>query len=96
MFGRKKRTGNDNIRKFIDILDQFQKEHPDELCPPEVDPQFVVNCLCDVFLGEDWYIALPVSPKQGNAVILHDILKAHSREFRKLIKEKRKEWQNLK
>lgn len=71
-------------------------EHPDELCPPITEPQLVVDCLCDVFLGADWYTALPLNTKQVNTVILDEILRKHSKEFRKLIEEKRKEWKVLK
>lgn len=51
MLFRRKNPESKDIRKFVDILYQFEKEHPDELCPPETDPQLVVNCLCDVFFG---------------------------------------------
>lgn len=91
LFRRKKPPKSKNIQKFVDALYQFVKEHPYEWFPPETDPQFVVECLCDAFLGTDWYIALPVNAKQANTVILNEILKKHSNEYRKLVKEKQKE-----
>ena len=48
---------SDNILKFISILDNFEKEQMSkprmerDLCPPETDPQLVVDCLCDLFFG---------------------------------------------
>ncbi len=78
MFGRKKKPESENIRKFVDILYQFEMEHPDELCPPITEPQLVVDCLCDVFLGTDWYTALPLNTKQVNTIILDEILRKHS------------------
>lgn len=92
LFGRKKTPKSKSIQKFVDILYQFEKENPDELCPPETNPQLVVDCLCDVFLGTDWYIAMPINTKQANTVILDRILRMHSKEFKKLVEEKRKEW----
>ena len=88
---KKKKPESENIRKFVDILYQFEMEHPDELCPPITEPQLVVDCLCDVFLGADWYTALPLNTKQVNTIILDEILRKHSKEFRKLIEEKRTE-----
>ena len=47
--------------------------------------------LADYLLGEDWYIAAPVSVQQGNTYIVDAILKKYSRQYRKdlrkLIKE---------
>lgn len=92
LFGRKKSPASKSIQKFVDILYQFERENPDELCPPETNPQLVVDCLCDTFWGTDWYIAMPVNTKQANTIILDRILRMHSREFRNLVKEKREEW----
>lgn len=96
MFRRKKRPESKSIREFVDILYQFEKEHPDELFPPAIEAQLVVDCLCDVFLGTDWYTELPACTAQVNTIILDRILSKHSKEFRKLIKEKRKEWKTSK
>lgn len=50
--------------------------------------------ICDVFLGADWYTAMPMNTKQVNTIILDNILRIHSKEFRKMVKEKQKEWRN--
>lgn len=91
MFNRKKASKSQNISEFVDILYQFEKEHPNELCPPGIEPQLVVDCLKDVLLGADWYVSLPLGPKQINTVILDAILTKYSREFRQLVEQKRKE-----
>ena len=41
--------------------------------------KFVINYL----LGEDWYIADPLSQTQINEVALHEILKKHSKRYRR-------------
>lgn len=94
LFRRKKPPKSKNIQKFVDMLYQFEKENPDELFPPETDPQLVVDCLCDVFLGADWYTGMPMSTKQVNTIILDEILKKHSKEYIKIVEEKRKEWKS--
>lgn len=91
MFGRQKKPSK-NIEKFAEQLYQFEKEHPDELCPMETDPQLVVNCLSDVFLGVDWYTPMPVNMKQVNTIILDKILRDWSEEFRILVNKKKKQW----
>ena len=96
MLRRRKRSQSKSIHKFVDILYQFEKDHPDELCPPETDPQLVVDCLCDVFLGTDWYTSMPLNTKQVNTIILDHILSKHSKEFKHLVEEKRREWKKVK
>ena len=96
LFKKKKPPESENIRKFVDILYQFEMGHPDELYPPAIEPQLVVDCLCDVFLGTDWYTALPLNAKQVDTIILDEILRKHSKEFRKLVEEKQKEWKTSK
>lgn len=91
MAQRKKRK-SEYIQQYVDNLYQFEIDHPDELFPMETDPQFVVYCLCDVFLGVDWYTVDPISTKQVNTLILDRILWKHSREFRRAVREKRKIW----
>lgn len=87
---RQKRPRSDSIHTFVDILFQFEKEHPDDIFPPAIEPQLVVDCLRDVFLGTDWYVTLPMCTKQVNTVILDKILREYSEEFRKIVKEKKK------
>lgn len=95
MFRWKKRSPESkSIQTFVDALYQFEKEHPDELCPPETEAQLVIDCLRDVFLGVDWYTVLPGNQKQVNTIILDQILTQYSSEYRKLIEKKRKDWPN--
>lgn len=79
------------LEEFINILVEHEKSNPKELYPPTIDPQFVIDCLCEVFLGPDYYIVLPCGNAQGNTIILDEILRTHSRKYRKLVKRKQKE-----
>lgn len=79
------------LQQFIEILVNHGKENPYDLCPPCVDAQFTVDCLCEALLGPDYYFALPCCTTQGNAIILDEILRTYSKEYRKLIKKKQKE-----
>ena len=53
-----------NVLEFINLLDNFTAEQNKkpfserEIMPPITDAQLVVDCLCDVFLGEGWYVGL--------------------------------------
>lgn len=87
----KKNRESVSIRKFVDILYQFEKENPDELFPPGIEPQLVVDCIRDTFLRADWYTVMPLGTKQVNTIILDEILRKHSKEYKKLVNEKRKE-----
>jgi hypothetical protein len=42
-------------------------------CPP-TDAQTGLNVLINHFLGEDWYVVSPVSPKQVNTEAILEIL----------------------
>ena len=85
---------SENIDKFIKILDDFDEEQSKlpylerNICPPPTDAQLVVNCLCDLFLGEGWYVGMPLSTKQVNTIILDNILYMKCRKYRRLSKKK--------
>ena len=78
------------MRKFAKILDDFNAENKKkpymkrELCPPPTNPQLVVDCLCDLLLGEDWYVTMPLGVGQVNTVILDNILFKYCKEYRKM------------
>lgn len=88
-----KHNGNDYkyIQKFIDNLWEYEQQQPNELGPMSTDAQFVVECLKEEFLGPDWYTVWPGGNGQVNTIILDEILKKHSKVFKKLVKKKRKE-----
>ena len=44
------------------------------LCPPPIEAQEGLNVLIDYFLGEDWYVTMPVSQEQCNTEAIHSIL----------------------
>lgn len=45
------------------------------ICPPPTKPQVGLDILIDHFLGEDWYVALPLSVEQTNTAAIYQILK---------------------
>lgn len=62
-----------------------------DICPPTTDAQFVVECLCDIFLGEDWCVTFPLHTTQVNTYILYEILYKYYKPYRKYISKKNKE-----
>ena len=52
--------------------------------------QEALQILCGYLLGKDYYIVDPVHCHQGNAIIVDDILKKYSRQYRKELKQYRK------
>lgn len=88
IIGSKKKM-SENMRKFAKSLDDFNTENKKkpymerEMCPPPTNAQLVVDCLCDLFLGENWYVSMPLSAKQANTVILDNILYKYCKEYKK-------------
>lgn len=84
---------SNSIEKFKQILlsdYERNKNLPYEkkdLCDPSTSAQLALNCLCDTFLGEDWYVTMPESAEQVNTAILFNILYKHNRSFRKWFKK---------
>lgn len=62
-----------------------------DICPPTTEAQLVVNCLCDVFLGEDWYVVFPLHTTQVNTCILDEILYKYYKPYRKYVDKRNKE-----
>lgn len=85
-----------NIQEFIKQMEDNQKEEMKKpvdkrnMYPICTDAQLVVNCLCDLFLGEDWYVTDPLCNGQVNTIILDSILYKYCPEYRKYIKSKKK------
>lgn len=89
IFGRKRKMTR-SIRKFVYRMEEYEAE---ELRKPYgernifcdgTDAQEVVNCLCELFLGEDWYSSGAISNAQVNTEILDRILYKYCAEYRKL------------
>ena len=80
---------SDAIEKFKSILLSNYEEnmkHPfakRDLCSPSTNAQLALGCLCDTFLGEGWYVAMPEGVEQVNTAIVFNILYKHNRKFRK-------------
>lgn len=86
-----------NMQEFIkqleDNINKEMKKHIDKrnIFPMCTDAQLVVNCLCDLFLGEDWwYVTDPLCNGQVNTIILDNILYKYCPEYRKYIESKKK------
>ena len=47
--------------------------------------------LTDYLLGENWYVVDPISPKQVNTNIVHEILWKYSKRYRKEWKQYKKQ-----
>ena len=93
LFKRKNKLSK-SMLEFIKILDTFNDENMQkpflqrDIMPPATDAQLVVDCLCDLFLGEDWYVSCPMSQKQINTVILDNILYKYCKDYRKSCKKR--------
>lgn len=48
--------------------------------PEVLEGQEGLDMLCDFFLGEDYYIVDPVSNRQGNVIVVLDIMNKYIRE----------------
>ena len=62
--------------------------------PPELEGQKALDFLKQYLLGEDWYSVNPISTKQINCEVVHDILYKYSKKYRKEIKtrERKEKW----
>ena len=58
---------------------------------PPMEAEKALSFLTDYLLGENWYVVGPISPKQVNTNIVHEILWKYSKQFRKEWKQYRKQ-----
>ena len=58
---------------------------------PPMEDKKALEFLTDYLLGENWYVVGPISPKQVNTNIVHEILWKYSKQFRKEWKQYRKQ-----
>lgn len=77
---------------FNEWLDNNWKKN--NMFPPELDGQKALDFLKQYLLGEDWYSVNPISTKQINCEVVHDILYKYSKKYRKEIKtrERKEKW----
>ena len=91
----KKEKLSENMLKFIENLEKYEQEQNQlpvynrNIYTTSTNAQLVVNCLCDLFLGEDWYVTDPLSNGQVNTIILDEILYKYSKPYREYIKKRR-------
>lgn len=78
---------------FINRLKDHDKERKEPVILDVINTksQEVVNVLCDLFLGENWYVVDPLSTEQVNTLILDNILYKYSHIYRKEAKKYKKE-----
>ena len=58
---------------------------------PPMEDKKALEFLTHYLLGENWYVVGPISPKQVNTNIVHEILWKYSKQFRKEWKQYRKQ-----
>ena len=58
---------------------------------PPMEAEKALSFLTDYLLGENWYVVDPISPKQVNTNIVHEILWKYSKQYRKEWKQYRKQ-----
>lgn len=59
-------------------LDKSKKSYG--MCPPPTKAQDGLNILINHFLGEDWYMTMPVSQEQVNTEAIYNILSLFPRK----------------
>lgn len=69
----------DNKKKLFDIL----SDETYGICPAPMSAEVALQILTDYLLGEDFYISMPLSPRQANTEIVAAILKKYSKEYNK-------------
>lgn len=55
------------------MLEKSKKDYG--LCPPPLNSQEALNILIDHFLGDDWYVVMPLNQQQVNTEAVYEILK---------------------
>lgn len=55
------------------MLENSEKDYG--LCAPPLDSQKALNILIEHFLGDDWYVVMPISQQQVNTEAVYEILR---------------------
>lgn len=90
----------DSIQAFINKLKAHNEEEnrkaimKSDLYPIATEPQEALQILCDLFLGEKWYVGFPLGVKQVNTLIVDEILYKYSHQYKKEVKKYAKEVKN--
>lgn len=80
-----------SMTRFVHRLDEYDQEQSKlpfterNIYPVDTPAQLVVDCLQELFLGEDWYVVGPMGKDQINTEILCEILYQYNREFREYV-----------
>lgn len=57
------------------MLEKSNKEYG--LCPPPINAQDGLNILIEYFLGEDWFVTIPLCQEQVNTEAIYEILRKY-------------------
>lgn len=68
--------------------EDFLKYSGDNIIPDGISSDEAITILKDFFLGENWYIALPVGHNQANTIIVDNILSKFPKQYKKFCKER--------
>ena len=69
------------------LFTKWLKEEVDKdkgnMLPPKLDDRTALLFLQNYLLGENWYVASPLSHEQVNCKLVHDILYKYSKKYKK-------------
>ncbi len=82
----RKHIPNRSFDKAADIMNDDSYG----IFPAPMDNDTALEILTDYLLGEDWYVEAPMSPDQFNTIMVYNILIKYSRQFRKDVKDYKK------
>ena len=74
------------------MLKDFIRYEKDNIFPEPITAEEALNVLQHFFLGEDWYVADPISPRQINVYIVNEILSKFPKQYKKFCKKNN--WNN--
>ena len=77
------------MQTFTDWLENDSIDYG--IMSPSMEDKKALEFLTDYLLGENWYVVDPISPKQVNTNIVHEILWKYSKRYRKEWKQYRKQ-----
>ena len=77
------------MQTFTDWLENDSIDYG--IMSPPMEDKKALEFLTDYLLGENWYVVDPISPRQVNTNIVHEILWKYSKQYRKEWKQYRKQ-----
>lgn len=68
-------------------MKDFIRNTGDNIYPDGIHAKEALNVLKEFFLGEDWYVADPITSKQVNVYIVDAILSKYPRKYKKFCRK---------